>query len=173
MKKFSVAFSCLAVAVACLLAGGCGGGNSPKDTVSRYLEAMEDRDIETVLKLVNWAGVKDPDSRVTELAFIRAWIKAEVEYIEGKKKTLGNPFFQAKQTADGLSEMAVEEETDKGAKVVCFMKNGGSESFYLDNVDGTWKIRYDLNDMRQIKAYMSYDRTSPFCQDDGRVAQDL
>ena len=74
MNRFNLAVSCFAIAAACLLAGGCGGGNSPKGAVSRYLEAMEDRDIETVLKLVNWEGEKTPHYRVTELAFIREWM---------------------------------------------------------------------------------------------------
>ena len=167
MNRFNLAVSCFAIAAACLLAGGCGGGNSPKGAVSRYLEAMEDRDIETVLKLVNWEGEKTPHYRVTELAFIREWIMKEVSYYEfGIKRgeaVLDNPFWNAKQTADNLSKMAVEEETDSEAKVVCFMKNGGSENFYLDKVDGTWKIRYSHGDKRQIVSDIAYDRRSPFC----------
>ena len=171
MKKFIRAVSCFSVAAACLLAGGCGGGNSPDGVVSRYLEAMEDRNIETVLKLVNLDGEKDPNRKVTELAFIRGWIMDEVyyyEYFEKEEKGYArNPFRAVKQLADDLSKIVVEEETDSTAKVLCFKKNGGEEVFYVDKVDGVWKIRYEHDNNYLVTSGAGYDSQSPFCKNLG------
>lgn len=168
MKKFTRAVSCFSVVAACLLAGGCGGGNSPDGAVSRYLEAMQDRDIETVLKLVNLDGEKDPNWKVTELAFIRGWIMDEVyyyEYFEKEEKGYArNPFRAVKQLTDDLSKIVVEEETDSTAKVLCFKKNGGEEVFYVDKVDGVWKIRYEHDNNYLVTSGTGCDSQSPFCR---------
>ena len=167
MKMFKLVISSFSVAAACLLLGCCGGGNSPKAVVSRYLEAMEDRDIETVLKIINLAGEPEPHWRLTELAFIRSWIKEEVAYYDhyvrkGEKEGAPSPFRMTKEVADSISKMA-EEENGSEATVVCFMKNGGSYKFYLDKVDGIWKMRYKHSDNCFIPPGTDYDRTSPFC----------
>ena len=171
MRKSTLIVSCFSVAAACLLSGGCGGGNSPKGAVSRYLEAMKDRDIEAVLKLVNLDGEKVSHWKVTELAFIRGWIMDEVyyyEYFEKEEKGYArNPFHAVKQLTDDLSKIVVEEGTDSAAKVVCFKKNGGEEYFYVDKVDGVWKIRYEHDNNYLVTSGTGFDSQSPFCKDLG------
>ncbi len=171
MRKLVIVVSCFSVAAVCLLTGGCGGGNSPTGAVSRYLEAMKDRDIEAVLQLINLDGEKAPHWKVTELAFIRGWIKDEMVYYSHYNvygdEFYSSPFVSAKRIADDTSKMVVEEETDSAAKVVCFKKNGGEEHFYVDKVNGVWKIRYEHDNNYLVTSGTGYDSLSPFCENLG------
>lgn len=154
-----------------LLAGGCSSGNSPEGVVSRYFEAMGNRDLETVLKLVDWsANNADPKKyKVTELAFVRTFVKMEQMWLNASKRDQTPPsssvFTRIGEINANLDKMVVENEKESSAEVACFQKDGTKFTLQVCKVDGTWKIQYDGHDNNCQVTVDGYDAISPFCSD--------
>lgn len=153
----------LTVVVLVLGLAGCGGGNTPKGALERYMDAMVEHDLDAAISLVNWEGqTYYPDMRVTEMAAIRSFIKAEDEYY--KHEDSYGPFGFMKDMREGLERMIVDKETETTADVICYVDKKSTSTIHMEKVGGNWKVKLGSYEwLWRMEGY--FDETSPFCDD--------